>query len=647
MKRIFFLLALLAILRTTYAQIDTDNMQKALAAIEQEQYADAWALLSDEMDQNPTNAYAYMYATVLRMETQEYGYALNLINTGLDKVKKSNKDERSMLHHVRSDVYLQLKDTTAAYKDLKEAISLTPNDEDLYEQRAQIYFEQRNFTAADKDYKQILKMDATNKTALLGLARNACRTDKYALAIEYCTQTIMYWPNEELAYAWRAEAYFANGNLSKAMDDVIKSLDIEPNEKAEYYHTVLAVADYPQMIAKLQVQLRKAPKQALWFYYLGTTHELNSEYRPAIEAYNAAQQRDMQDMVWRRIAACYKAMGNYPYALAYSQQAMAMDSTFYRNIEMHADCAHKAGHTEWAKADYMTLIEQYPDYANSYINYAWIALEERDFATALTHLNIALSIQADPYTYLLRGIVYYLSDAFTEALADWQQVVLWGDEEAQCFAYAYMGEKDRAMNLLAEKDIDTYDKACIYAILKDPSMALQYLEEALANDSYDFRHIRLDWDLDNIRQTDAFIALLNQYESKHQESLQIHKEEDARWAEQNGVTAEQNASDDVYFTIAAKAAVKNGDKVDIMEVTGTGLLTSNPPRLVMLMDGVEFVYMLDSLIEETETDVYFSGTDQEGREVLVSFRTNPEIGNVELYIQQDKEEIVYLLTEVE
>ena len=61
---------------------------------------------------------------------------------------------------------------------------------------------------------------------------------------------------------------------------------------------------------------------------------------------------------------------------------------------------------------------------------------------------------------------------------------------------------------------DYYDAACIYTLLGDTTIALDYLQQALEKGYVDFAHIHADSDLDNIRELSRFKTLVAEYEQK-------------------------------------------------------------------------------------------------------------------------------------
>ena len=78
------------------------------------------------------------------------------------------------------------------------------------------------------------------------------------------------------------------------------------------------------------------------------------------------------------------------------------------------------------------------------------------------------------------------------------------------------------LNKVLEKTDDNgtfYDAACLYSIMGNKDKALSYLRKSLEKGYRRFAHIKRDRDLNNIRNTPEFKALINEYEQKHQQEI--------------------------------------------------------------------------------------------------------------------------------
>ena len=99
-------------------------------------------------------------------------------------------------------------------------------------------------------------------------------------------------------------------------------------------------------------------------------------------------------------------------------------------------------------------------------------------------------------------------------------------EDAECsfYAYYYLGQKDKAIEVLntaldKDKKGNCYDAACLYSVMGEKEKALSYLRQSLEDGYRRFAHIKRDRDLNNIRNTEEFKVLMKEYEEKHLQEI--------------------------------------------------------------------------------------------------------------------------------
>ena len=83
-----------------------------------------------------------------------------------------------------------------------------------------------------------------------------------------------------------------------------------------------------------------------------------------------------------------------------------------------------------------------------------------------------------------------------------------------------MGENAKAIaamdSIIARDSTDSgsyYDAACLYSRMQDKGNALRCLEKCLKLGYNRFAHIERDFDMDFLRETDEFKALITKYKS--------------------------------------------------------------------------------------------------------------------------------------
>lgn len=163
----------------------------------------------------------------------------------------------------------------------------------------------------------------------MGIGRNANAEKRYNDAIEQFDYVTRLASNYSSGYSFRAESYIGINQFNKAIDDIIRALNIDGNDKA--FNLMFQVADSSmvELVTKLKVQSIKSPNNDYWPYCLGVVHEHSGAYSKAIDYYISSMEKDCSPITANRISNCYSEIGNFTLALEYIDEAIVMDSTNY------------------------------------------------------------------------------------------------------------------------------------------------------------------------------------------------------------------------------------------------------------------------------------------------------------------------------
>ncbi len=503
------------------------NYQRGVEAIQKENTEEALEYLNKEVSDNPKNGYAYSWIAMVRCHQEEYGRALTAADLALKNLPKKDKEYVYFAYETRARIYCELKDTIKALADYSTAIKVSPEEDDAYEKRAQIYYEQKKFDLADADYRQLIKLDQGGVMGYMGIGRNRNAQKLWDEAIEQFTHVANLYNDYASAYSFRAEAYMGKEKWPEATDDIVKALSISGDNKAFSLMQELKEPAFGMLKTKLKIQGTKNPNNAYWPYCIGVMHENIDEYEKAIPFYEEAQRKDADDMNLRRIAQCYYELGDYDSALRYINQAIELDSTKVQYIPFKANVLYEMGNAKDAIAEWDKHQTLYPEYGFGYYRRGWFKSLSGDDEGAIE--DFTMSVTLDPeysYSYVSRGDVYSRQGKIDLAKADYQKVVELEDspEKYECLHYAYqgLGESDKAIaaiDTIIARDDDKkgnyYDAACLYSRMKNKEKALEYLGKCLEMGYNRFAHIRMDHDMDFIRELPEFKELLDKYESAY------------------------------------------------------------------------------------------------------------------------------------
>lgn len=508
---------------------DSYNYSRGVEAINNNNAEEALDYLNKEINEHPDNGYAFAWIALVRNYNEEFGRALTAANVAVKKIPSKDKEYKAFAYGTRAQVYLNLEDTIQALKDYSQAINIVPDDDRFYNQRAQVYYEQGKYDLADKDYLKMISLKEGDVMGYMGIGRNANAQKRYEDAIKQFDYVVKLEPNYSSAYSFRAESYIGLKKYNEAIDDVITALGIDRDRKAFYELQELADSAFEQTVAKLKVQKIKEPNEQSWDYDLGIVYERAAKYNKAIAYYKESLEKESNIITASRISSCYDDLGDYDKALEYCNQAIALDSVKTNYLYEKANIQDNAGRTQEAIKTMSDYIANTPDEPAGYYQRGWFKDLSGDIEGALEDYTMAITLQPnEAYAYLNRGVLYRLKGENAKAESDFKQVVRLDSipEEAECsfYAYYYLGQKDKAievLNTMLDKDKkgNCYDAACLYSVMGEKEKALSYLRQSLEDGYRRFAHIKRDRDLINIRNTEEFKVLLKEFEEKHQQEI--------------------------------------------------------------------------------------------------------------------------------
>lgn len=514
---------------------DSYNFTRGIEAAKNKNYEEALDYFNKEIAEHPDNGYAFLWIAVVRNYNGEFGRALTSANIAVKKIPAKDKEYKSSAFSTRAKVYLNLEDTVQALKDYAQAISIMPEDDEIYNARAQVYYEQRMYDLADKDYQRMIALKEGDVLGYMGIGRNANAQKKYGEAIKQFDFVNKLAPDYSSAYSFRAESYIGLKKYSEAIDDVITALSLDHNTKAFYELQQLADSAFEQTIAKLKVQRLKEPNDASWSYDLGLVYEIAKKYEKAISYYKESLGKESNAIATFRIASCYNDIGDFEKAIDYCNQSLALDSTDISTLYSKANFLNDAGRSDEAIETMSRYIAKDPENAWGYYRRGWFKDNAGDIDGAIEDYTMAITLGPDAYFYMSRGKLYQMENEQDKSRADLLKAIELDSipEKADCahYAYYYLGDKAKAIEMLnkvlaANPSENYYDAACLYSIMDEKEKAIAYLREALEAGYRKFAHINRDRDLNNIRNTAEFKALIKEYEEKHQQEIASDDAED-------------------------------------------------------------------------------------------------------------------------
>ena len=527
------------------------NYLRGMEAVQNKNSQEALDYFNRDIADNPKNGYSYSWIAVIRLESEELGRALTAADLAIKYLPKKDAEYVIFAYSTRADIYLGLGDTLKAISDYDLAITIKPDEEDLYEKRAQIYYEQEKYDLADEDYQKMVQLKPGDVMGYMGLGRNANSQKRWNDAIKRFDYVTKLATDYSSGYAFRAESYLGLEKWNEATDDIVSALKHDWDRKAMHLATIAKEPAFSMLISKMRIQSVKSPNEPRWPYIMATMYEENRQYLKAVEAYTEANKRNASPVILSRIAHCYSDMGQYENALVSINQALNMDSTDLSLLERKANILYEKGEVSSAIDVYSQVLTAQPEYAFGYYRRGWFKELSGDIDGAIEDLSMCVVINpTESYAFETRGDIYMKQGKKELAEADFKKVIEIEDtpDKYDCIHYAYqgLGENAKAIaamdSIIARDSTDSgnyYDAACLYSRMKDKDNALKCLEKSLELGYMRFAHIERDFDMDYIRDTEEYKSLIRKYKSAHEARIN---------AETGSVSNKEEVTTNVPFT---------------------------------------------------------------------------------------------------
>ena len=529
------MMVILMITTSVFAQKNvpnTYNYNRGVELVNNYEYVEGIKYLKSELSENPKNGYAYVWMAAAYYSMDEYSRALTAVNKALKLLPKKDKAYKAYTYAVRECIYYELGEYEKALSDLNQCVSLQPDVVDYLEKRAQLYYELGEYELSDKDYKKISELDEGSVLGYMGIGRNAMVQERYDDALKQFDYVVKIASDYSSGYSYRAETYIQKGEYNKAADDIVKALELNPDDEACYLLADMCNRDKMIMEAKLKAKSLKDKSNSAWHMHLGEINELTKNYHEAIGYYKKALELQPSAYVAYRIYNCYEECGFYPQALEYIDYAMEMDSTSVDDLLMKADLLYYMGRTEECMLTVGKYIDKQPDFYYGYYRRGFYKDNTRDVEGAIKDYSMSIALEPDyAYAYLGRADMYVLHGDKNLAESDYRKVIEIDTvpNTSACAMYAYLelGDVDKAKEFMQRvldanpEDVGVfYDAACLYSRMEEKEQALVYLRNSFEKGFHDFVHVDNDDDLDVIRDMDEFKNIINEYKEKCQWSVE-------------------------------------------------------------------------------------------------------------------------------
>ena len=381
-----------------------------------------------------------------------------------------------------------------------------------YEKAVEIFTKANEFNYTSKNY--------------LGLTISYINLGQYDLAIDMAYKVLEFDDDyTSRALAQLSRALIAKGEFKEAVLPCVMSYVLYANDLASEQIDYLIEVEPEELIVQLKIAQAKQSdeeKALLIKHLLARTYfDGLSDYRNTIK-YELDVCNAYPDFIYGvyMLTFSYLSLGECDDAMLYVDKLIALDTLIAGSYEIKSDIYYAMGNLNAALDEINTAISISPDESRFYQTRASIYRYMGKIDDAIDDYFMVIKLNPEnAYAVLQRGVLLKQQNKNIAAEADFLKAIeldsIAGESVCMAYAYYFLGDKQKAIATFVEgyakKQIDDYNAACFYSLMGEKEMALRYLERHLDSGSRDFAHIGFDTDLDNIRQTPEFKALIEKY----------------------------------------------------------------------------------------------------------------------------------------
>ena len=512
------------------------NYRKACDALfEDEDSEKALKLINEQLEETPKHADSYCLRARIRMDEEKFDAALRDLTLALQYHNSKTDVYKSTLYLWRGAIYSIMEKNEEAVQEYLQAVKYAKKDnpskvQDYKFRLGQAYYDLGDISKADGVFLDMLKDDAGDGAAMVGLSRNCLKLEKYEDGLKWLEKAESYDASYSQIYRFKMSILDKLGRTDESVDAAVKYFELDDDAPlgtvAEYVGK-----HYSYGVARVKAMINKNPTEYPWLFLLAQLYEDHCDYRKAIEQYDTAEKQfgDHDRLhFWR--AMCYSELGQFDKAISSISKAIEMsgDNTY---VGERGDMYRSAGRYAEAIADYKRMSEEDPTVGYYYYAIGWSHELQGDKETALDYYNQGIDVDKTyPYLFVSRGDLLKELGRMEEAKADYEKV-LEIDTEAEdgsCRQYALVGldRADEAVEwvdkIISKKPEDHggyYDKACVCGRVGRIEEGMKALETSMEKGFRKFSHLQNDDDMDPYRELPQYKALVEKYTELYNQEL--------------------------------------------------------------------------------------------------------------------------------
>lgn len=533
---LLLIMAIVATINICSAQGKRENakqVNRINTLLHEDRFDEGEVIVDSMLRLYPQNSDMLHLKAICHSTRKEDNMSIECYNKAIETASRKSYYNKAFLLFCRGAIYSDIGKCEFAIEDYNKAMDIAKKDDKwlqtrIQDYRAECYYYQEEYDKAEQDLMAII-MTTNEESFVQSSTRNLCdvylASEQYHKAILVANGLLEMDCYHHTAYYTLAIANLELENTEIGIDNAITMIkvdigNVEPDElRWMLWHDV----EYAREV--LHRHIAEDVDNRCVDHHLAIA-EIIHDYNTMVSLFDKCADEYGADQIlyWK---ADYSAKaGKYDDAVRYitkliSGEDYADDVPYLTSYR--CEYYRLAGDYGQAIKDAETLIEQDPDNAYGYYICGWCYELMGDDTKAMVYYDKGIEMDDSyAYIYLMRGEQYLKAGDTERANADFNRVLELDTEavdgSARHYALHFLGRDTEAIEWL-DQIIESmlfdagayYDAACLYARMGNVERSLDSLRIALYLGYKAKAHIENDDDLDPIRRTEAYKALMYEY----------------------------------------------------------------------------------------------------------------------------------------
>jgi tetratricopeptide (TPR) repeat protein len=412
-----------------------------------------------------------------------------------------------------------------AFTHVKKGIRINPHNFRAYLNLGDLFLEQNRFEEARASFEKALEIKPQNHAVYNSLGVVFSETGDRAKAMKYLNLALQSNPDNADAHNNLANELSEKGRTDAAIAHYREALRIEPRHYQAYNNLGLELAaagKQAEALALFKKAVEINPDYAEAHMNLGVAYQKSGELDKAIDQWQKTVELETDDKEAHfNLGLAMIRRDKLSPAIDHLRQALRIDPDFADAHNSLGAALIQSGRVDPALEHFQRALALDPEHADARKNLQKArTIMERVEADIRRLESAQRQNPGDPIAYFRLGELYFDIGRWEAAVDQYRKALQLDPGLAPALnnlALAYKrneqydearGQFEKMINRWPEHAAGYYNLACVYALQNDAENALELLRKAIDKGYDNWEQIKTDSDLDGIRDSAAYQALI-------------------------------------------------------------------------------------------------------------------------------------------